>query len=204
MAKKKKPSPLKKSPETALPQASNKRGFGAKMKEEWNARSAILRPLLFFVLIMGTFYAVWATPFFQKNILSKIASGNALFGSYLLNIFGLNTQSLGEQIMNSQFSVNVKAGCDGLEAIMICVAGILVFPSNWSQKLKGIVLGVAFLLLLNLIRIASLFATGIYYPKAFDFMHLDFWQVVFIVLAILTVLLWIQWVNKTDQKQVTT
>jgi len=82
---------------------------------------------------------------------------------------------------------------------MLCVAGMLVFPSKLGQKVKGIFIGVSFLLFLNLFRIMTLFLTGKYYRKAFDFMHLDFWQVLFIILAIITVLIWIQWVNKQNK-----
>lgn len=171
------------------------------MKEEWNARAVILKPLFLFIGIMVLFYAVWATQFFQENILSKIAAANASVGSLLLNIFGMDTNTINERIVSKEFSVNVKAGCDGIEAIMLCVAGMLVFPSKWGQKFKGIVVGVGFLLFLNLFRIITLFLTGRYYRKAFDFMHLDFWQVLFIILAIITVLIWIQWVNKQNKKE---
>lgn len=171
------------------------------MKEEWNARAVILKPLLMFVGIIIAFYAIWATQFFQENVLSKIATANAVVGSFLLNIFGMDTNTIGERIISKEFSVNVKAGCDGIEAIMLCVAGMLVFPSKWGQKVKGILVGVSFLLFLNLFRIMTLFLTGKYYRKAFDFMHLDFWQVLFIILAVITVFVWIQWVNKQNKKQ---
>ncbi len=169
------------------------------MKDEWNARAIILKPLFFFIAIMVLFYAIWATQFFQENILSKIAAANATVGSFFLNILGMDTNTINERIVSQSFSVNVKAGCDGIEAIMLCVAGMLVFPSKLGQKVKGIFIGVSFLLFLNLFRIMTLFLTGKYYRKAFDFMHLDFWQVLFIILAIITVLIWIQWVNKQNK-----
>jgi exosortase/archaeosortase family protein len=190
-------SPSKK--EVSTVSQSEKSSFS--LKEEWNTRAVILKPLLFFVGIMILFYAIWATQFFQENILSKVAAANASAGSFLLNLFGMETNTINERIVSKAFSVNVKAGCDGIEAIMLCVAGMLVFPAKWGQKLKGIFVGVSFLLLLNLFRIMTLYLTGLYYRKAFDFMHLDFWQVLFIILAIITVLIWIQWVNKQNKTE---
>jgi len=178
----------------------NSSNTGFSLKKEWNARAVILKPLFLFIGIMAAFYAFWATPFFQEHILSRVAAANAVVGSFILNLFGMGTTTIAEQIVSPKFAVNVKAGCDGLEAIMLCVAGVLVYPSKWSEKFRGILLGVGFLLALNLFRIITLFLTGLYYRKAFDFMHLDFWQVLFIILAILTVLIWIQWVNKRQVK----
>ncbi len=49
------------------------------------------------------------------------------------------------------------------------------------------------LLLLNLVRIVSLFYIQIHFPRAFEVMHIEVWQVLFIFLAIALWALWAWW-----------
>jgi exosortase/archaeosortase family protein len=56
--------------------------------------------------------------------------------------------------------------------------------------------GTAFLAVVNLIRIASLFLIGIHFPKTFELMHGEVWQIAFILLAILFWALWIGWATR--------
>lgn len=49
---------------------------------------------------------------------------------------------------------------------------------------------------LNVGRIVSLFLTGIYFPKAFNVMHVEVWQVLFIIFAIGLWIFWIKWTKK--------
>ena len=52
------------------------------------------------------------------------------------------------------------------------------------------------LAVVNLVRIVSLFLVGVYFPKAFDWMHVEVWSAIFILLAIVLWTLWIQWAMK--------
>ena len=60
-----------------------------------------------------------------------------------------------------------------------------------EKKNPGCYPGHFLLFLLNLVRIISLFLTGVYYPDLSDVMHTEVWQVVFILAA---VLLWAAWI----------
>ncbi len=42
----------------------------------------------------------------------------------------------------------------------------------------------------------SLFFVGVYVPTVLDFMHFDFWQAAFIVLAICFWAIWVQWATR--------
>ena len=57
------------------------------------------------------------------------------------------------------------------------------------------------LLLINLIRIVSLYYFGVWFsPKVFEVMHLEVWQMAFILMPIL---LWLFWVRRVSKAQVT-
>ena len=63
-----------------------------------------------------------------------------------------------------------------------------LFFATWTSFL--------ILLLINLVRLVSLFFIGVYWPKALDVMHEDVWQAAFIVLAIVLWAIWVQWATR--------
>ena len=73
---------------------------------------------------------------------------------------------------------------------------LLAFPAGWKNKIIGLFAGIFLLFILNLIRIITLFLAGIYYPKAFDLLHVEVWQVLFILAA---VGLWIFFIQKATK-----
>ena len=53
--------------------------------------------------------------------------------------------------------IQIVAGCNGVEAVLILVSAVLAFPAPWKHKLIGIVLGFVAIQALNLVRIISLY-----------------------------------------------
>lgn len=54
-------------------------------------------------------------------------------------------------------------------------------------------LGTLCLLLLNVVRIVSLYYSGVYCPRMFEVLHVDLWQPVFILLPLVLWLMWVRW-----------
>ena len=73
-------------------------------------------------------------------------------------------------------------------------------PVQAAQALVGFG-GVAILMIVNLIRIITLFLTAVHWPNAFDVMHLDVWQAAFIFLAIVLWALWASWAARRRRAQ---
>ncbi len=173
--------------------SSNKR---RKKRPKKGGRSAILIFIVSFVVIIGLFYAFFSTDFFREHILAHVANANASLSSLILNLMGQGTVADGSTVASSVFSVKVETGCDGIEPIALFATAVLVFPVAFSYKWQGVLVGSVFLAVMNLIRVISLFLVGVYIPSFFDFMHVEVWQVIFIILAIITWLVWMQWVMK--------
>lgn len=110
--------------------------------------------------------------------------------SWLLNLFGEPTTATGATVGTSEFSVKIARGCDALEPLGMFVAAIVAFPAAIRLKLYGIAAGLVILPIINLARVVTLYYTGVLYPEAFETMHLDVWQILFIVL---TMALWLVW-----------
>jgi exosortase/archaeosortase family protein len=56
-------------------------------------------------------------------------------------------------------------------------------------------------MLINLLRIVSLFFVGVYYPNAFNMIHEGVWQAAFVVLAIVFWAVWVQWATRKDRER---
>ena len=141
---------------------------------------------------MVPFYVLWNTAFFKDNILENWNILNTAVASFVLNIFGAGTTAVGVNLSGPNASIQVFEGCDGIEPTMLLVAGIVAFPATLRHKLRGVLFGGLFILGVNFLRIISLYIVQVKWPAGFDFMHLDFWQVFFILLALVTWAVWIQ------------
>ena len=87
-------------------------------------------------------------------------------------------------------------GCDALDPAAAFVAAVVASPVSVWMKVPGIVVGTLALLLMNLVRVVSLFFVGIHFPSAFEMMHKEVWQASFIVLAVLFWVIWVQWATR--------
>lgn len=159
--------------------------------KELKDRMPVLKYIGGFIIFTIIFYILTDADWFETIRRPIIAVYSGL-SSIFLNILGYGTSADGSLLTSSQFSVNIKEGCDAIIPTILYAVAILVFPTDWSKKWRGLLAGVAFLFALNLIRIISLFLTGIYAPSIFEFMHVEFWQALFILITIMIFLRWLK------------
>ena len=99
----------------------------------------------------------------------------------------------GTTINLNGFAVSIVEECTGIYEALIFSSAVLAFPTIWQKRVIGIGLGVPMIYSFNLMRVVVLIVVGKYYPAAFDFMHLYFFQVSLI--AIITTV-WALWLFK--------
>jgi len=171
------------------------------MRDSWvEEKKPIIRLLVIFLLCMLVYLIVTLLPFFKEVIYPKIININAFFSSFFLNIFGYDTIVQDGQIVSDLATVGIKKGCDALAPIAIFTSVLIAYPRPMIVKWKGILLGVVTLLLMNLIRIISLYLINIHFPSIFDLMHLIIWQVIFIFLALALCFYWIKSFDTIDKE----
>ncbi|MCA1732477.1 MAG: exosortase H, partial [Acidobacteria bacterium] len=90
---------------------------------------------------------------------------------------------VGTIISSPTFAVDVRNGCNGVEAGLILIAAILATPARWKKKLIGVVGGLVVLQAVNLVRISSLYLLGYYDRELFELFHSAVWQVLIILVA---------------------
>ena len=149
-----------------------------------------------FAVLLGVFYAITFIPFLNKKVLPGLQILNADASVMLLNLAGEGASASKTTIASSRYSVNIAHGCDAIEPIALFAAAVLAFPTSLRSKFPGLALGTGLLLLMNLVRIISLFYTGVYWPSAFEIMHIDVWQPAFIVLSLFFWVVWALWATK--------
>ena len=122
--------------------------------------------------------------------------------SFLLNIFGMGTRASGDVLSSSAFSVNIEEGCDAVAPAILYAVSILVFPVAWKWKWKGLLYGLLAIFVLNIVRIITLFLTGIYVKSLFEIMHVEVWQAIFIVITVVIWLYWLRWATANSAADV--
>lgn len=168
----------------------------AATREPASHSHPVLRFLLIFSLLAGLFYAItFFTPFYRERLFPLVLRLTARLSGAALRLFGQQITVTGVLILSPMFSVRIVRGCDAVEPIALFVCAVLAFPLPLVTKLPGIIAGILILAILNLVRIVSLFLIGVYVPSLFGIMHVDVWQGVFIVLALMLWLLWLLWAN---------
>jgi len=102
----------------------------------------------------------------------------------LLGIVGVPCTLEGVFLKLPGITLEIKFGCNGLEAVMIYLAAVFVFPAPWKMKLKGAAAGFAAIQVINVIRIALLAYIGAGHWDFFETAHLYVGQFVMIALAL--------------------
>jgi exosortase H (IPTLxxWG-CTERM-specific) len=146
-------------------------------------------------------YLVLMTLFFLLIALEPIQSVIDLNGLYtkaivsittkILDIMGMLCTCQGSVITISGIGLDIKFGCNGLEAVMIYSVGILSFPATWKKRLLGIIAGFIVIQIINIIRIVALAYSCIYFKTLFEYIHIYIAQGMMIAVALGIYLLWI-------------
>lgn len=98
----------------------------------------------------------------------------------------------------SGFAVSIEAGCNGVEASIVLIAGVLAFPATWLQRATAIILGFVAIQLLNILRIISLFYLGQWNYEIFEWTHLYLWPVLIMLDVLLVFALYLRWLSQPD------
>ena len=151
------------------------------------------RFVLGFALILGSLFALQLTPPGQAVVqpwTSLVAQASAAF----IRAFDGDALSQGIVLYSTKngFAVSIEAGCNGVEAMLVLLAGILAWPTTWRWKLIGLASGAVAIQALNLVRIVSLFYLGQWNREWFEWAHLYLWQTLIMVDALIVWLVWIR------------
>jgi len=133
----------------------------------------IRRFILTYFLLMGAFlFLMRYEPILQHIDINNIYSKSIVYITHdVLNFLNVKSTCHGTIITLPGISLDVKFGCNGLEAVMIYVVAILAFPARWKMKLIGILAGFILIQIINIIRITALAYAAVHFQAQFETIH---------------------------------
>lgn len=181
--KKKKNSPSEKDTKPSRPQIS------------------VRRFVITYLIVMGLFYLfIVFKPLTNRIDVNDIYTKNVvLVTAKILTAAGIPC-AYKESIINVPgISLDVKFGCNGLEAVMIYSVAVIAFPAPWKKKVIGILAGFLAIQAVNILRIAGLAYAGIHFKSLFNYIHIYVAQGIMIAVALAVFFIYLRYAtnNKT-------
>ena len=174
-------------------------GRSAHVQLNWyETHGRDLRFLLIFAVLMVLYYLVTTTHLMEQRFFPWYLNATANVSGRILHLGGSGVKIDGKSLddPDNQGSVTVERGCDAVASTALFVSAVIASPAPWASKIPAILGGTFILMVVNIIRIVTLYLTRIYWTRAFDVMHLDVWQAAFIFLAIMLWAFWAAWTTK--------
>lgn len=104
----------------------------------------------------------------------------------------VNALAQGPRIVAPGGGINVLFGCEGTDVVFLLAGALLVFPLGWRQRLAGWLVGLAWVLTLNVLRIAALFYAFRADASLFDLLHTAAAPLLMVMLTGFFFHLWLQ------------
>lgn len=156
---------------------------------------------------MGTYYASSTTSVVKDRFFPWYLTWSAEVSGAVLRTFGSPVETSGKSLISKRenapkAAISVERGCDAVEPSALFVSAVMASPVPFLRRLSAAFLGTMILMVLNLIRIMSLFLTAVFWREAFDVMHLDVWQAGFIFFALVMWGVWAAWESRRRKRTV--
>ena len=146
----------------------------------------------FLLVLAGSFVLLSLQPV-NDALVEPFTAGVARASGVALRLAGEDIVRSGTVLRSPSFAVNIRNGCNGVEAMVILLAAIVAYPAPWRARAIGLALGIVVIQVVNLVRVVALFLTGAYLPRFFDSSHTLVWQSVVILVALLV---WVYWAKR--------
>lgn len=163
-------------------------------------RLSIRRFAITYMLLMGGFFfLIGFTPLQEIIDLNGLYTrGVVIATSWVLDLLGIKTISEGSIIKLPGIALDVRFGCNGLEAVMIYSVAVIAFPSPWRNRLYGIIAGFIAIQVINVLRIAGLAYSGIHYRDIFEYIHIYIAQGMMIAVSLGMFFIYLNYINKRE------
>ena len=165
----------------------------------YDGKSPIFKYALKFGALMLLFYALSETSYCQRVFWPANLRANAWVANGILRGLRQPTSVAGDTIQAGNYAFVIKRGCDATEPVCLLMAAVVAFSAPLGQKLIGMLAGTLLLLGLNQLRVVALFFVGRDYPGLYHTLHLTVFPAVFIILAMILWVGWVEWTVGRDR-----
>ena len=137
----------------------------------------------------------------QQQVIQPFTTGLATISAAIITPFDENVISSGRVLRDAigGFAVSIESGCNGVEATIVLIAGVLAFPASIKQKALAIFLGFVAIQSLNIVRIISLFYLGQWNYTIFEWFHLYLWPILIMLDVLIVFAVYLHWLSKDHE-----
>lgn len=158
-------------------------GNDPESRESKRRLSPVVKFVLMFLLSLLVFGSLYAhlTASYHDSIVPLMQATAHIVG-FVLSVFSSDVSYNGSHCILDGFAVEIIDECTGLLEMVIFLSAVISFGATGRKKALGLLLGIPAIYLFNVARIIVLVVVGAYWPSAFNFMHIYFWQVTLILM----------------------
>jgi exosortase H (IPTLxxWG-CTERM-specific) len=149
-----------------------------------------LQFIVLFLALLAAFEFVLLIDVVDARVIVPFTRSIAIVSGRVIGTVERGVRMSGTTIRASCFAVDIRNGCNGVEATLFVLAAVLAFPATWWRRIAGVVIGALVIQIANLIRVVTLFLIGCHRPAWFEAFHLAVWQTAIFALAIGFFILW--------------
>ncbi len=169
-----------------------------RMAAGWRSRLPVVLYTMRFACWLLV-YVLWSLTTWHQELLLAVARTNAQLCADLLSCMGASCHVEGATLNSPTGAVlTVLPLCTALELVWFYCAALLTHDSPLCEKAAPLVLGVCFLLLLNCVRVTSLFLCRMHFPASFGWLHEEFWS---LALNLAVLLLFMGWMSSRKRHE---
>ena len=156
--------------------------------------------LFIFIAALSVLFTVELLIPVQTHVIQPFTTGLATVSAAIIIPFDDNVISSGRVLRDAVggFAVSIESGCNGVEATIVLIAGVLAFPASHGKKLLAMGLGFVAIQALNIVRIISLFYLGQWNYTIFEWFHLYLWPVLIMLDVLIVFALYLRWLSSGD------
>jgi exosortase H (IPTLxxWG-CTERM-specific) len=143
-----------------------------------------LRFIVTFLILLAAFEFSLLIDAVDRNVIVPFTNQIGIASGAIIRLAEPKVHVSGTTITAPCFAVDIRNGCNGVEATLFVLAAVLAFPATWMRKLAGVILGALIIQLANLIRVVTLFLIGCRHRAWFDTFHLAIWQTIIFGIAV--------------------
>ena len=102
----------------------------------------------------------------------------------------------GASLVGRDGQLNVLAGCEGTEVMLLLVLAIVAARRGWRASLAGLAAGLALVWASNVLRTITLYLAFARSREAFDMLHALVAPLAVVAVAVLFFAAWLRWVDR--------
>jgi exosortase H (IPTLxxWG-CTERM-specific) len=160
---------------------------------------AVFRFMILFVILLVSTSLLVQLSWVDRSVMLPYTSFITRLSGACLGVMDIDVTVRGSSIVHPRFSVDIRNGCDGLEATLLFVCATIAYPFNSGRRRAlALLSGYALIFVMNLVRVVTLFFLGFKGAmRTFDFVHTYIAQFAIVTTVMV---LWLFWISRDHQK----